>query len=209
MPLENDRTMEEMRLYTAGISDFESIREDNRIYIDKTELMYRLTKESKFIFLSRPRRFGKTLLCSTLQYYFQGRKDLFEGLKIEQLEKNWKQYPVFRFDISACKYKRNTDEIVDELMYQVAKYERKYGAESDSKTPGTRLKSLIEKAHETIKALFTFKMNSAFTLNFINHIKYQTPTITNNKATTSKIFANFSIIISKYFRSNYTITSYT
>lgn len=148
MPLENDRTMEEMRLYTAGISDFERIREDNRIYIDKTDLIYQLTKESQFIFLSRPRRFGKTLLCSTLQYYFQGRKDLFEGLKIEQLEKNWKQYPVFRFDISACKYKRNTDEIVDELMYQVAKYERKYGAGSDSKTPGTRLKSLIEKAHE-------------------------------------------------------------
>lgn len=79
--------MEEMRLYTAGISDFERIREDNRIYIDKTDLIYQLTKESQFIFLSRPRRFGKTLLCGTLQYYFQGRKDLFEGLKIEQLER--------------------------------------------------------------------------------------------------------------------------
>ena len=141
--------MEEMRLYTAGISDFERIREDNRIYIDKTDLIYQLTKESQFIFLSRPRRFGKTLLCSTLQYYFQGRKDLFEGLKIEQLEKNWKKYPVFRFDISACKYKRNTDEIIDELMYQVERYEELYGVTpSTAKTPGSRLKSLIMNAHK-------------------------------------------------------------
>ena len=67
-----DIAMEPMRLYTAGIADFESIRQDGRIYIDKTDLIYRLTKESKFVFLSRPRRFGKSLLCSTLKYYFQG-----------------------------------------------------------------------------------------------------------------------------------------
>ena len=69
-----------MRLYTAGIADFEKIRQNNRIYVDKTDLIYKLTKESDFVFLSRPRRFGKSLLCSTLKYYFQGRKDLFEGL---------------------------------------------------------------------------------------------------------------------------------
>jgi hypothetical protein len=80
-----------MRLYTAGIADFESVRQDGRIYVDKTDLIYKLTKESKFVFLSRPRRFGKSLLCSTLNYYFQGRKDLFEGLAIGDLEKEWKQ----------------------------------------------------------------------------------------------------------------------
>ena len=63
-----------MRLYTAGIADFERIRQDGRIYIDKTDLIYKLTRESQFVFLSRPRRFGKSLLCSTLNYYFQGRK---------------------------------------------------------------------------------------------------------------------------------------
>ena len=75
-----------MRLYTAGFSDFERIRTDGRIYVDKTYLIYRLTQESKFVFLNRPRRFGKSLLCSTLKYYFQGRKDLFEGLSIMKLE---------------------------------------------------------------------------------------------------------------------------
>ena len=75
-----------MRLYTAGIADFERIRQDGRIYIDKTDLIFKLTHESQFVLLSRPRRFGKSLLCSTLKYYFQGRKDLFEGLAIDRLE---------------------------------------------------------------------------------------------------------------------------
>ena len=83
-----------MRLYTAGIADFERIRQDGRIYVDKTDLIYRLTRELKFVFLSRPRGFGKSLLCNTLKYYFQGRRDLFEGLAIAEWEKEWKQYPV-------------------------------------------------------------------------------------------------------------------
>ena len=99
---ETTTEMEKMRLYTAGIADFERIREDGRIYVDKTDLIYRLSHESQFVFLSRPRRFGKSLLCSTLKYYFQGRKDLFEGLAIAELEKDWKQYPVLHFDMSAC-----------------------------------------------------------------------------------------------------------
>ena len=115
-----------MRLYTAGIADFERIRQDGRIYIDKTDLIYKLTRESQFVFLSRPRRFGKSLLCSTLKYYFQGRKDLFEGLAIGELEKEWKQYPVLHFDISACKNK----------------WEKTEGS------PGERLKKLIQQVHE-------------------------------------------------------------
>lgn len=108
-------TLKEMRLYTAGIDDFERVRQDGRIYVDKTKLIYQLEHESQFVFLSRPRRFGKSLLCSTLKYYFQGRKDLFEGLAIAELEKDWKQYPVLHFDMSLCKNKKKTRQIEDTL----------------------------------------------------------------------------------------------
>ena len=91
-----------MRLYTAGIADFERIRQDGRIYIDKTDLIYKLSQESQFVFLSRPRRFGKSLLCSTLKYYFQGRKDLFEEMRrfnTNLLELEQLQVPSSLFDV--------------------------------------------------------------------------------------------------------------
>ena len=122
-----------MRLYTAGIADFESIRQDGRIYIDKTDLIYKLTKESKFVFLSRPRRFGKSLLCSTLKYYFQGRKDLFEGLAIAELEKEWKRYPVLHFDLSACKNQMNLEGIIGALKFQLRRYEEFMAAWKENK----------------------------------------------------------------------------
>ena len=137
-----------MRLYTAGIADFERIRQDGRIYIDKTDLIYKLTHESQFVFLSRPRRFGKSLLCSTLKYYFQGRKDLFEGLAISKLEKDWKQHPVLHFDISACKNKWEMKQIVDELHSQLDMHERRYKWEKTEGSPGERLKKLIQQVHE-------------------------------------------------------------
>ena len=137
-----------MRLYTAGIADFERIRQDGRIYIDKTDLIYKLTHESQFVFLSRPRRFGKSLLCSTLKYYFQGRKDLFEGLAIAELEKDWKQHPVLHFDISACKNKWEMKQIVDELHSQLDYFEEKYGRPKTEGSPGTRLKKLIQALHK-------------------------------------------------------------
>ena len=137
-----------MRLYTAGIADFESIREKGRIYVDKTDLIYKLTQESKFIFLSRPRRFGKSLLCSTLKYYFQGRKDLFEGLAIAELEKDWKQYPVLHFDMSLCKNKWEMKQIVDELHSQLDMHERRYKWEKTEGSPGKRFKDLIQQVHE-------------------------------------------------------------
>ena len=140
--------MEKMRLYTAGIADFERIREDGRIYVDKTDLIYRMTVESKFVFLSRPRRFGKSLLCSTLKYYFQGRKDLFEGLAIAELEKNWKSYPVLHFDISACKNKWEMQQIIDELHSQIDMHERRYDWPHTEGSPGERFKKLIQQAHE-------------------------------------------------------------
>ena len=137
-----------MRLYTAGIADFESIRQDGRIYVDKTDLIYKLTHESKFVFLSRPRRFGKSLLCSTLKYYFEGRKDLFEGLAIAELEKDWKQYPVLHFDMSTCKNKYEIGQIIEELHSQLNYHERKYKRLKSEGSPGTRFKELVQGLHE-------------------------------------------------------------
>lgn len=136
-----------MRLYTAGIADFERIRQDGRIYVDKTDLIYRMTKESQFVFLSRPRRFGKSLLCSTLKYYFQGRKDLFEGLAIAELEKDWKQHPVLHFDMSACKNQMNTAGIIGALKFQLRRYEEVYGRVEEETTLGARFAGLIQRAH--------------------------------------------------------------
>lgn len=81
--------------YPVGIQTFEQIREDGYVYVDKTDLIFDLVTKGKIYFLSRPRRFGKSLLISTLKSYFEGRKELFEGLKIASMEKEWKQYPVF------------------------------------------------------------------------------------------------------------------
>ena len=81
------------RRYQIGIKSFEDLRNNNCVYIDKTELIYRLTNSAKTCFLSRPRRFGKSLLVSTLEAYFSGKKDLFKGLMMEQLEKDWTVYP--------------------------------------------------------------------------------------------------------------------
>ena len=136
-----------MRLYTAGIADFERIRQDGRIYVDKTDLIYRMTKESQFVFLSRPRRFGKSLLCSTLKYYFQGRKDLFEGLAIAELEKDWKQHPVLHFDISLCKNQTDAAGIISALEFQLRRYEEIYGRVEEERTPGMRFAGLIQRAH--------------------------------------------------------------
>jgi hypothetical protein len=140
--------MEKMRLYTAGTADFEIIRQDGRIYIDKTDLIYRMTKESHFVFLSRPRRFGKSLLCSTLKYYFQGRKDLFEGLAIAELEKEWKQYPVLHFDMSLCKNQYDTAGIVSELNRQLSAFELRFGRIETEDSPGKRFAGLLRRAHE-------------------------------------------------------------
>ena len=97
--------MEQRRLYPIGIQTFSKLREGNYVYVDKTELVYRMTHgASSYIFLSRPRRFGKSLLTSTLRSYFEGRKELFEGLAIKKLEKEWTSYPVLHFDMSLGKH---------------------------------------------------------------------------------------------------------
>lgn len=92
------------RNYPIGIQNFEKIRNGNYCYIDKTDLIYQLIKSGQYYFLSRPRRFGKSLLISTLEAYFQGKKELFEGLALAQLEKEWIEYPILHLDLNAQKY---------------------------------------------------------------------------------------------------------
>lgn len=132
--------------YPCGMATFSNLRERGCVYVDKTDLVYEITK-SQFVFLSRPRRFGKSLLCTTLKSYFEGRKELFEGLKIMELEKEWKQYPVFHFTISSIK----DNEIKDmpmALACQLHRYEAIYGRNEDEDTPGKRFSGLISRAYE-------------------------------------------------------------
>ena len=92
------------KIYPIGIQNFEKIRNDGYFYIDKTALMYQMVKTGSYYFLSRPRRFGKSLLVSTLEAYFQGKKELFEGLAVEKLEKDWIKYPILHLDLNIEKY---------------------------------------------------------------------------------------------------------
>ena len=127
------------RLYPIGIQTFSKIREGNYLYIDKTEYVYRMTHSaSSYMFLSRPRRFGKSLLTSTLHSYFSGRKDLFHGLAMEKLEKEWTEYPVLHFDMSMAKHmdKGGLERLLD---FMLAEYERTFAVNADRKS--TRLNS--------------------------------------------------------------------
>lgn len=138
--------MEQRRIYPVGIQDFEKLRTNGCIYVDKTDLIYQLVQKY-YVFLSRPRRFGKSLLSSTLKYYFQGRKDLFEGLVIEKLETEWTSYPVLHFDLSMAK-NRDLAGISSELDSQLSPYEKKYGITPEiGKMPGQRLTLMIRELH--------------------------------------------------------------
>lgn len=136
------------RRYPVGIQTFERLREENYIYIDKTDLVWRMTKESPFVFLSRPRRFGKSLLSSTLHSYFDGRRDLFEGLKIMELEKDWTQYPVIHVDLSTVKNKPTSEELERAMSLMLSPLLDQYGRNEEEKTPGEKLQGLIRRAYE-------------------------------------------------------------
>ena len=138
--------MKQERIYPVGIQDFEKLRTKGAIYVDKTELIYRLVQKD-YVFLSRPRRFGKSLLTSTLKYYFQARKDLFQKLAIEQLEKEWAEYPVLHFDLSLAK-NQDLVGIRGELERQLRQYEAIYGMDEANDSPGKRLTYLIHAAHK-------------------------------------------------------------
>ena len=120
------------KLYPIGIQTFSEIQEGNYLYIDKTEYVYRMThSSSKYMFLSRPRRFGKSLLTSTLHSYFSGRKELFHGLAIEKLEKEWVEYPVLHFDLSMAKHvdKEGWESLLD---FMLAEHERMFSIDTVS-----------------------------------------------------------------------------
>ena len=133
------------RFLPIGIQDFEKLRNFNNIYVDKTPYIYELTRTSTPYFLSRPRRFGKSLLSSTLHSFFEGDKELFEGLKVMALEKEWTRYPVLHFDLSSTKH-LPVSGIVAELGIQLSQLEAVYGADPAEISPGMRLAGLIRRA---------------------------------------------------------------
>ncbi len=131
--------------YPCDNSDFEKIRNKKQVYVDKTDLIYQMTRNT-CVFLSRPRRFGKSLLCSTLQAYFLGRRELFEGLKIMEREQEWTRYAVFRFDISALKEK-TVEQMRIELFDQLTWAAKDNGIELPSRpTPGAAFQQLVKVA---------------------------------------------------------------
>lgn len=138
---------QQTRQYPVGVQDFDVIREAGGVYVDKTEYVYRMTHTlGNYYFLSRPRRFGKTLLVSTLQCYFEGRKELFEGLAIDRLEKEWKTYPVLHFDMSMG---RDFDkDSLNRYLISLLEYnEQRFGIRSDKTDVNVRLRELIVNAH--------------------------------------------------------------
>ena len=132
--------------YPIGIQDFESLREEGYVYIDKTEYIYQLANRGRYFFLSRPRRFGKSLLTSTLEAYFLGKRELFEGLAIEKLEKDWAQYPVLHIDLNAEEYKQ-PEELTNRINLYIKKWENIYGANPDEISQSARFSGVIERAY--------------------------------------------------------------
>ena len=136
------------RKYPVGIPTFERLRKENYVYIDKTDLVWKMTKESPYVFLSRPRRFGKSLLTTTLDSYFKGQKELFEGLKIMELETEWKQYPVIHLDVSNAKNCQTAEELREAILFMMKPLVKVYGREADEVKPGQLLTGLICRAYE-------------------------------------------------------------
>ena len=137
----------QLKRLPVGIQTFEKIRENDMLYIDKTEYIWNMIHLSNYIFLSRPRRFGKSLLVSTLQAYYEGRKDLFKDLFIETVEKDWTEYPVLRLSMASGKHMEK-DQLERYLLNILQENERRLGISSDSKDPNVRLKNLIFSAYE-------------------------------------------------------------
>ena len=132
--------------YPIGIQTFRKIIESKYLYVDKTELVYDLANTNEYVFLSRPRRFGKSLLMSTLESYFKGERELFDGLKISYLEKEWIIHPVFRFDLSPTNY-NHPQRLVDRIDNSLSAFERSYLLPTDGKNIAERFSNLISTAY--------------------------------------------------------------
>ena len=134
-------------IYPIGRQNFENLRNEGFVYVDKTALIYKLVKEGSIYFLSRPRRFGKSLLLSTLEAYFTGKKELFTGLAIEQLEKDWHKYPVLHLDLNAKKFDK-VEDLYDILNAQLHYYEELYGNKAVDTSIEGRFRAVIRAAKE-------------------------------------------------------------
>ena len=140
--------MEEIRKYPVGIQTFEKIREGNFVYVDKTKYIVEMLKNgSQYVFLSRPRRFGKSLFVSTLQAYYEGKKELFDGLALGDYEKTWVRHPVLHFDMSTAKHMEPAG-LINELEGKLSQLENIYGTEDWAIGTNQRLECLVKRACE-------------------------------------------------------------
>ncbi|MDD7759428.1 MAG: AAA family ATPase, partial [Bacteroidales bacterium] len=138
----------ELKRLPVGIQTYEKLVDNNCLYVDKTQFIYKMIKLGNYIFLSRPRRFGKSLLVSTLEAYFEGKKHLFKGTFIDGVEKDWTEYPVLRFDMSTAKHV-DAESLTIELAGKLTDYEKIYGPNDASKPNlNQRLEGLIQRAYE-------------------------------------------------------------
>lgn len=133
--------------YPVDTDQFQIIREQGLLYVDKTDLMFDLANRYRYVFLARPRRFGKSLLCNTFKAYFQGQKELFDGLKVMEMEKEWKKHPVLHFTLSGLK-NVTVPLAQSKLENLISDYEKIYGRDPEQKTPGARFRGLIHRAKE-------------------------------------------------------------
>ena len=136
-----------IRKYPVGIQNFEDLRKEGYCYVDKTELMYQLVQSGKYYFLSRPRRFGKSLLLSTIQAYFEGKKELFRGLAVERLEQEWNTYPVLHLDLNAQKYD-TSESLYSMLNDALCNWESQYETRPSETTHSLRFQGVIQRAAE-------------------------------------------------------------
>lgn len=136
-----------MTKYPIGIQTFSKIIEEGYAYVDKTALVYKLAKDGGYYFLSRPRRFGKSLLVTTLEAYSQGRKELFKGLAMEKLEKDWKAYPVFHIDLNTGKYSE-PEALVSSIKYHFYLWEKVWGPSKEGLSIADHFRDLIQRAYE-------------------------------------------------------------
>ena len=133
------------KIYPIGIQNFEKLRRGGYFYIDKTALIYQLVKTGSYYILSRPRRFGKSLLISTLEAYFQGKQELFEGLAMEKLEKDWVKYPILHLDLNTEKYD-TPESLENKLNGALVEWEKIYGEEPSDKSLAMRFEGIIRRA---------------------------------------------------------------
>jgi hypothetical protein len=139
--------MEALKNMPIGVQNFEKLRKGDYLYVDKTALLYQLVSTGSYYFLSRPRRFGKSMLLSTLNAYFSGKKELFKGLAIEKLEKDWIEYPVLHLDLNTSEYKTE-DDLRNKLSSNLSYWEQQYGENNNQIGLGDRFEGVIRRAYE-------------------------------------------------------------